>query len=756
MAKKNSTKTATKEAIQDAIPRTITFTRWTGIDLQNIPMDAENFNPDASRNSWEEKAQSDAQPTFLAIQNNINTTSNGTLATRYETQHLKDAPTGYRFSGISLNFLEYVYCVLINNKNEHELYRFKLPSGEFEKIEMKDNNVTENKKMEITDLTVFQSQLICMTHIKDINGEHGEMFTGSMDTLVIPEDPDPKIEYGISNAKHVNEPLQQLKINPVGITEGTVARLRFTYVYCNKYGSTAQGPTVSYNTNISPVEFQSSNYLELQGEIPEEQGITGVDLYCTMDESQDYIFIGHVGINKDDKEFSFSWLGAMMDTSQWTTSSLTLPNMNTTDGVDATYIDQYDGRLYFYGGSTPYRLYIGGNIGNELTVATGLGGAFIDIEPGSGQEIRKVLKFKTYNGATVVTLLTYHPNTNKSSRYNLLETEITVTNEYAAKGYTYERVDNVLGVSSYYGADTFLDGLYAVNRYGLGFTTHVQENQNNLRMMYCSDAISPIFETLTGYEVNESRLLCINDKVYLILAKPPIGENAQTLLDDIIFVYSPTAKAWYTHKLFDDDNHHIRHAIHIDSSKHIEGMGIISDHSIDLLPTTGDDYAQHYSGDEPHDGHPQHTVFLATHELAMRMPVTNLFYCNQLEINFDCICAPYIEEDNDKGLEIWVEGYDIYGRHFKVAKNIIEPKLLRQTSYYMRIDRYVKSFRLFIKGKAHFRLTHINMKCFQQSTSINNAYGFDTWHVQRKQHNKENLYHHELKNYNNLKEIIMT
>ena len=212
--------------------------------------------------------------------------------------------------------------------------------------------------------------------------------------------------------------------------------------------------------------------------------------------------------------------------------------MNTTRGVDACYMKHYDGRLYFYGGSQKDRLYIGGNPGNELSVSTGLGGAFVDIEPGSGQEIRSVLKFKTYNGATIITLLTYHPNTSKGARYNLLENTITLTNEYSTSGYTAEMVDSVVGCSSYYGADTFLDGLYSVNRFGLAYTTKVMENQNNVKTEYASDAIEPIFYSLEGEDYTNARLLCIHKTIY-IMFYDSIVEG----LDPVIFCYDTALKA---------------------------------------------------------------------------------------------------------------------------------------------------------------------------------------------------------------------
>ena len=225
-------------------------------------------------------------------------------------------------------------------------------------------------------------------------------------------------------------------------------------------------------------------------------------------------------------------------------SSLKIPKDNTTRGPDATYMDQYDGRLYFYGGSTPYRLYIGGNPGNELSVALGLGGAFVDIEEGSGQEIRKVLKFKGYNGASLVTVLTYHPNTTKSARYDLVENNITVTNEYAATGYQAERVEGAIGCSSFYGADTFLDGLYAINRYGLTITTKVMENQNNIQARYVSDPIKPLFTSMLGTSVEQSRLLCIGDSIYTMLASPTSGvANGEQRLENYLFVYDTQAKS---------------------------------------------------------------------------------------------------------------------------------------------------------------------------------------------------------------------
>lgn len=754
MAKKNSTKTATKEAIQNAVPNIVTFTKWQGINIEDTPMDSDSEIKVSKE--WYKHGKSDDAPNFLALQNNVDTAYNGTLSTRYEAQDLKDVPDKHLLTGVAINFNEYIYAAMRNiTDNVEVLKRFKLPNGEWEDIPMTDHNDVGYKKTTIIrSCMVFQSKLIVLveTSWTDSDGVHhtrGEMYDGEMDALTTK---------GIENAKHiskpVNKPTHQLH-NVTEVSSGGVARLSFVYVYTNKYGSTEASPPDTFQVDVSPLEYSSARYITINGEAPKGQGITGVDIYFTMDESQSYVFCGHTSLEKDQVAWSFPWLGALMDTSEWTQSSLVLPKQNTTDGVDACYMDQYDGRIYFYGGSVKYRVYVGGNPGSELSVSTGLGGAFIDIEPGSGQEIRKVLKFRTYNGATVVTLLTYHHNTNQSSRYNLLETEITVTNEYASKGYTYERVDNVIGVSSYYGADTFIDGLYAVNRYGLAFTTQAQEHQDVLRVMYASEAIKPLFESLKGYQINNSRLLCVKDTIYIVLAKEGYNAaNNSVLLENYVLCYDTTTKAWYTYRIFDhDEGQFILHMIQVDSSQLTEGVGIITPKKIVLLPTTGNDFENYYSHDGyPNPGYPNVDNYIETHELAIRTPITNVFYCCQLEVNFDYMCAPH----KQGGVDLWIEGYDVYGRHFKIIKKIYEDKLERLSTYYIRVDRNVKSFRLFLRGKAHFRLTHINMKYFKQSNSLGVAWGFDSFHQQKKQHGRENLKHHAIKSYNDLKEILIT
>ncbi|CAJ0596483.1 unnamed protein product [Cylicocyclus nassatus] len=210
---------------------------------------------------------------------------------------------------------------------------------------------------------------------------------------------------------------------------------------------------------------------------------------------------------------------------------------NTTGGVDAQYVDQYDGRLYFFGGQIKERLYIGGNPGNELSVSAGLGGAFLDIEPGAGHEI--------------------------------------------PRGYDTEKVDSVTGCCSYFGADTFIDGLYSLTRYGLALTTKVQENQNNLRVNYLSGPIEPIFTDIT-------------EGIGLIIASSDKTSGGIYLL--------PT------------------------TGMEVEDRYIKNEDDGHYYPATPDV--------------PIQEVIFETHELSLKNPPTLYLHLCQVEFDFDYVCCP--------------------------------------------------------------------------------------------------------------------
>lgn len=773
MAKRNSTKTATKEAMQNAVPRILSFSGWQGVDISNAQIDSsisevESASPDIDS----KRGQTDAKPNFLVAQSNLETCSSGAVATRRDLRLIANEPSAdTRLIGIAHTHKNWIYAGCEKKSDgSPEMWRYNLETNEWQQITIDNKREEEegdkDKKRTITDFIVFQSTLLVLMKVLVPDNdteyeEQGEVYSGYLDN----EDP-----FTISNCKVLPEPSSEndgFKVEPVNIDPGTVSRQRYTYVYCNKYGSTLERDVpVEVNLKMSPQNYQSSNYIRLSGVVPEslydaetkEWLVDAIDIYVSIGDNQNYAYIGRSAI--EDGSWAFNWLGAFMDSTQWTEGSITMPTQNTTGGVDAQYVDQYDGRLYFYGGQIKERLYIGGNPGNEQSVSTGLGGAFTDIEPGAGYEIRKVLKFKTYNGASTVTILCYHPNSNKSSRYNLIDTNLTLTNEYSSRGYDTEKVDSVTGCNSYFGADTFIDGLYSLTRYGLAVTTKQMENQNNLKVTYLSGPIEPIFTNLNATCVDEARLLCINDRIYFCFSDVETDR-----LSSIIFVYDTLLKSWYNYTLPNTlgFNNNIKHLFHIDNKTTDEGIGIIissTEHAaggIYLLPTTGEELLDKY--EEHEDGYlypikpltPDQEVYLETHELGLKNPPTNYQYVSQLEFHFDYICAPH-----GKGLDIWVEGIDLYGRTFNVHQNIFSKFIAHDQKAYIRVDRNVLTYKVHIKGRAIFKLNAFHSKVYQQSSSIGMAYGFDNTYRQRKQHGVHGYRNHKIKDYNSLKEIIMT
>ena len=546
-------------------------------------------------------------------------------------------------------------------------------------------------------------------------------------------------------------------------------RVQVYYSYVNQFGSTKSSNGATIYTEVNPVTWSSAKYLQVTGKAPTDKEITGVDLYCTLDENSDAIFIGHVDLEytiKDDGtwkyngggNWTYNWLGAMSDLSQWTNAQLTKPTENNTKGVRAKHFNIHDSRMYFWGDPEhPYRLYIGGNPGAELSVARGLGGAFVDIEPGSGIEIHGTQKWKTTAGANIITMLCGNPNTNRVKRFNLVETSITVTNEISSKGYMYEEVSNVVGCNSRWGHGVFADGLYTVSRYGLMVTTMAMEYNSQMRSQDVSSVIQPIFTERLGERLTDARMVYIDGIIYIILSETShreslYGDKPQPL-DRVIICYDVETKAWYTfthgHEGNDDDL--LLHAMPIDSEQYDEGLGIISENAVTLYPTTGiQDTVS-----------PNFDILIETGELSARTPIQGFSYLCQLELRFDYLVGE---------ARVLVEGVDYYGRDFKVIKRINRPQYgknpdgsfgpddaeMRSHTEWIRIDKHVESYRIQIKGKARCRLTHINAKVYQDSARIGLPYGFDAGDGFVNRHKQAEVIHHYIKDYNNLRRAIVT
>lgn len=718
MAKRNSTKTATKEALQASEPRMMTFKGWQGINISESPLE---WRP------LEHGEQNDSalMPNFLVVQNNIDTTASKTLETRRDTVHIANAPAGKKFTGVSCLYQDKLICAF----DDMSLGWIKLGTDEWHSIKVVDPD-SGSPTHQWSCISYYQTQLICMT-TGSAEGDH-EMFTGDITSGA-------SFVSEVSTVSYTPDPRLKATLKLMGeLHEGNACRVSIGYVYTNKFGSTLGNDTWAVKmVDENPVAWHAGKYMEVSGDAKVEYGngfysrygVIGVDIYCTIDDNNDAIFIGHADISPTTGKWSYAWLGSLMDTSTWTHVSLTLPTENTTKGVNASYVRNHDGRLYFWGGSQEYRLWMGGNPGSELSVARGVGGAWVDIEPGSGTEIKGTAKFKTYNGASIVTIMCSNSNSSKVKRYNLLETNITVSNELASKGYMTEEVANVVGSMSHYGFGSWHDGLYTVSRYGIMVTTMAMESQNQLKAISVSGAIDPIFSDRMANRLHNSRMIYINGIVYIVM-----GEEKGTDLDRVILCYDIDAKSWYTYTYEYDD--HPLAIMGIDSEDHWEGIGIITPDKVSMIPVTGS-----HSPSKP-----TFDIAIETGELSTKQPVVGTSYIAQMEFRFD-----YFVGD----LDITVEGIDYYGRYRTINKKVSLKDIQRSYTVYMRINELFETYKVIIKGKARFRLTHFISKLYQQSNKIGLVYGFNDHSYYNNRDGGVTDIHHRLDSYNNLRDAII-
>ena len=531
-----------------------------------------------------------------------------------------------------------------------------------------------------------------------------------------------------------------------------VTRCEIAFVYTNIFGSTLPSPHRVVYTSDSPVVWSSYKYLHIEG--PTVDNATGVDVYCSLDDAQEMIFIGHVDIPEGTPSgitWYYNWLGALADVSQWTSVQLNAPEENTTKGVNATHFANHDSRLYFWGDPEhPYRLYVGGRTGAELSIARGFGGAFVDIEPGSGIEVKGTAKWKTTQGANIITIMCGHPNTTRVKRFNLIETSVSITNEIQANGYMYEEVSNVIGCNSRWGYGVYADGLYSVSRYGLMLTTMAMEYNNQMRNQQVSEAIQPIFTERLGTRTKDCRMVFIDDVIYLILSEEDRGATGPEdppSLDRVILCYDIETKAWYTFT-HDGSDTLLLHAFAVDSDEAIEGLGIISANEIYLYPTTG----------VQDETVPEFDVLLQTGELSARIPLREYCFLDQLEFHFD-----YLISDPDDPPVIQISGVDYYGRPFLVEKKInIKSRghhgvdhVVRNWTEWVRTQKLCQSYWISIKGRMRCRLTHINTRVYTYDNKIEQPYGFDSRDTYIGRKGQTVQIHHYIDDYNNLRRAII-
>ena len=677
MAKKKQT--ATQKAMTSSEPRVTSLRQWAGI---NVIEKSPGWNPLDS--AIGEPNQVDLQDSFLMVQNNCLCTVGKSIETRDDDVLIAEAPDGLELTGVVC--LQQNRLIAAFDDGSIRIHTLGDDVDSWEQVPVNDPDSTGRSGARWSEIDYYADTLICLS-------DDAECFIGSLGSLTTD---------GIRSYRLVSEPSAAPVLTPKGsLATGEVSRVQVAYVYTNVFGSTMRSPVATIYVNASPVEWSAAKYLTVSGTAPTGYDITGVDVYFTMDDNTEFAFAGHVTLT-DGGAWSFNWLGALADTSQWTNVSLELPTENTTKGVNARHLTHIDGRLYFWGGDLEYRLYIGGNPGNELSVARGVGGAFVDIEPGTGTSVECVLKHKTYSASSIITVLCGNPNTEQVKRFNLLETNVTVTNELTSKGYMTEEVSNVVGCNSRWGAGVFEDGLYAVSRYGLALTTHAMEYNNQLRVGYASDQIKPIFTDRLGKRLNNARLVYVDGIVHLVL-----GQEESDQLDPVIFCYDIGAKAWWTYTYGTDQR--ILHVFAVDSQEFEEGCGIVTQTRVALIPTTGPKLDT-----PPNFG----DCYLETGELSVRLPPNETCYLAQLEFDFDYFVGT---------ATITVTGADYYGRRFEVTKEVTYDEMVLDLQAWVRVDMLVRNYHLSVRGPARFRLVQILQKTYSQSSKVNLVYGFDAW-----------------------------
>jgi hypothetical protein len=518
-----------------------------------------------------------------------------------------------------------------------------------------------------------------------------------------------------------------LKISQT-VSDTTPLRISIGYCYTNMYGPTVTSDMFTFYVNMPMVEWSSRAYLRIQGPKAVNVGNTGVQLFYLEENQTEPSFLGRVDYSASTlaSNWSFVCTGYLYDSAALLVSNLEAPKENYTEGVKASKMTAHDNRLYFWGSSTkPDRLWMGGGIGNQLSVSTGTGGGYADVEPGSGHEIRVVTKYKTQSGNDIVTLLCDNRNSGKESRHNLIENNITLSNEQSVQGWHTEKVNNTVGCKSFYGAGVWADGLYAISRYGLALTTMTMEYNSQIRTQYVSSAIEPVFLDLPGEKLSHSVLFCINDVIYLT-----IGEDEGNL-DNVIFCYDIDMKAWWSYSLVVDTP--ILNMIPIDYEGNQEGIGIICRDCIYFLPTT--------ELMKPSDV-TDHDLLIETGELNSATPMTLMTHLTQVEFRFDHFIGK---------MRIELVALDQFGRRISLVKNISHDTLVHDLSEYIRVDLKVRKWKLIFTGRAHFRLTHWIAKQYPLSSRTGIVWGFDSSESYR----TNGDIHRYFKDYNDIRKAIV-
>lgn len=694
-------------------PRQQVFKEFGGCNFQLSPRD---FT--LGKEVHEE--QSDLMLNYVVVQNNASIADNKTIETRNNIVKLFDAPEGKEFTKAS---------ILINGNLFMGLDDGSLVYGEL------GSNTWTN--VLFTGMVYAYHHWTSFAYVDDqIVGltEENKIWFGNLN------DGEPRYNMSVSSIVKVNPPQAftsqnfrargSLRID-TRATEPTDAypfRISVKACYVNKCGPTECGPEFTFYASAPLDEWHSGQYVSISGSTGTEIGVEAIEFFYNVGNSQSYQFAGRFDFpTRNGGSWVFDWLGYLDETSMWPIANLVAPTENYTEGPDAKHITCIDGRVYFWGGDEkPERLWIGGNAGNIFSVSPGTGGGYVDVEPGTGQEIRVVTKYKTQSGNSIVTMLCDSKNSSREQRYNLVENSITISNEQSMKAWQAEQVAGAVGCKSFRGGIVCEDGLYSVSRYGLALTTMTMEYNSQIRANYVSGPVRPAFTNPLGTALKDAILLECDGVIYLAFGAPD-----QTI-DNLLFCYDIDLKAWWTITL--DVDEPIIDMLHIDYEGHREGIGIVTAHHVYMLPLTQDDQL---------DDDPTFETVIQTGELSTAQPQQNWIYLSQLEFRFD-----YFVGD----LNIYLVGIDQFGRKIMTRKRIMRSDPEFDMAEFMRVDLRLQSYQIRIEGTARFRLTHFIAKLYTMPSRLGLVWGFDDSQSYR----YKGDIHPTFEDYNDIKRAIVT
>lgn len=713
MAKKGSSNQRAQGGGRNANsePRIQMFRDFGGCNFELSPHDF-TLGSDLSRDN-----QSDLQMNYVVIQNNASVTSNKTIETRNNIVKLFDAPEGKRFTDAAILIADELYVATDDGEIAYASLDGEDVGGEMQGTVTLDNQTGSEHTWE--SLGYYDDKLIGAT-------SQNELWMGDVSL------------HTIANAREVPNP-SALTIGANLVAKGSLAisatmtdacpfRTDVAYSYVNKYGPTMVSDRLTFYSNYPVDEWHAGCYLQIKGTIPSGYGIKAVELYYSADNAYSLLFMGRTDVAPTASTWSFNWLGYLDATSMWPMANLLSPTENYTKGVPASRMCSIDGRMYFWGSEeAPYRLYIGGNPGNLFSISPGTGGGFVDIEPGTGQEIRYVDKYKTQSGSSIVTMLCDSKNSMREQRFNLVENTITISNEQNMKSWQAEQVAGAVGCKSFHGAKVCEDGLYSVSRYGLALTTMTMEYNSQIRANYVSDQIKPVFtDTIElGRRLRNAILLEADGIIYLAF-----GTDTDSI-DNILFCYDIDLKSWWTYTL--DIDEPIIDMLHIDYEGQREGIGIVTENSVYMLPTTQND-----SADDP----AKFDFIIETGELSTQTPNQGWFHLSQIELRFDRFIGD---------MDVDLVGIDQFGRRVEVHRSISHPEAVYDDAEHMRVDLKLRSYKLVMSGRANFRMSHFMAKLYTLSNKVGLVCGFDD---RMSVHSSGDI-HPTFKTYNDVRKAII-